>query len=73
MENHSLSSLTKAVEKGLRINAHTKDAIVQFLYRRESPEYITFSLEGREHLKYVNVDTPEIGQYSQLLMVGGGL
>jgi transposase len=63
LEKHSLSRLTRAVKKGLRIHAHTKDAIAQFLYPEEPWTPQLFCLDGREHLKGVKVDAPDLSAY----------
>jgi len=71
LEKHSVSAVRKAVEKGLRINALTRDAIAQFLYPQEDWGLTLFRLDGREHLRHVKVATSDIGAYNQLLAVGG--
>jgi hypothetical protein len=67
LEKHSMKELTRAVEEGLRINALIRDAIAQFLYPREDWGATTFSLEGREHLREVQVGTVNLADYKQLL------
>jgi transposase len=67
LEKHSLSRLTKAVQEGLRIHAHKCDAITQFLYSAEKWRPSTFSLDGREHLKGVKIDKPDLDAYQSLL------
>ena len=62
-----MKELTHAVEQGLRINALIRDAIAQFLYPREDWGATTFSLEGREHLREVQVGTVNLADYEQLL------
>ncbi|MFC1499366.1 IS21 family transposase [Verrucomicrobiota bacterium] len=71
LEKHSVSAVGKAVEKGLRINALTRDAIAQFLFPKEEWALTVFHLDGREHLRHVKVSTSDIGQYNQLLAAGG--
>jgi len=71
LERHSLAELTKAVEKALRIQAHTRDAIAQFLIPTEPWEQTTFSLDGRDHLRGVNIASCDIQTYRQLLPRGG--
>jgi transposase len=71
LEKHELSALERAVHKGLRIHAHTRDAIAQFLYPREDWRLTSFRLDGREHLRRVQVATSDIGAYSELLAVAG--
>lgn len=72
MEKHPLGSLAGAVEEGLRIHAHTRDAIAQFLYPREDWGLTTFQLDGREHLRGVKVETSKIAAYNELLVGAGG-
>ena len=71
LEKHSLPALTRAVKKGLDVNALTRDAIAQFLIPQEDWRQTTFRLEGREHLRHVRVAQTDIAQYGSLLAVGG--
>jgi hypothetical protein len=71
LEKHSLKRVRNAVERGLRINAHTKDAIAQFLYPDEPWTPPLFCLDGREHLKGVRVDSPDLSAYRSL--IGGAV
>jgi len=64
---HSLEALTAAVEKGLRMRAHSRDAIAQFLLPQEPWEQTTFRLDGREHLRQVKVAVADIRAYAELL------
>ena len=73
LEKHPMEALTRAVEKGLRMRAHSRDAIAQFLVPPEPWEQTTFRLEGREHLRHVKVAEADVGAYRTLLArVGGG-
>jgi len=72
LERHDLHSVQRAVEEGLKINAHTRDAIAQFLFPREEWRLTTFRLDGREHLRHVKVATADIGAYRTLLPAAGG-
>jgi len=67
-----MENLTGAVEKGLRMRAHSRDAIAQFLVPPEPWERTTFRLEGREHLRHVKVAEADIGAYRTLLACVGG-
>ncbi len=67
LEKRSLPRLTRAVEHALRVRAHTRDAVAQFLYDPESRPPPTFRLDGREHLQGVRIDTPDVSAYSALL------
>ncbi len=71
LEKHSISSLSRAVEKGLRVNALSRDAIAQFLIPQEQWSATTFRLDGRDHLRQVNVQQTDIAAYSELLVSGG--
>jgi len=55
------------VEQGLRIHAHTRDAIAQYLYPAEPWRAPTFRLDGREHLQGVQVALPDLAAYQSLL------
>jgi len=73
LERHPPAAVEVAVEKGLRMRAHTRDAITQFLVPPEPWERTTFRLDGREHLRQVKVAEADIGAYRTLLVgVGGG-
>ena len=72
LEDHSMAKLARAVEKALRIRAHSRDAIGQFLIPRVSWRETSFWLEGREHLRQVQVARAEISAYRILLSDGGG-
>jgi hypothetical protein len=69
LEQHPLSQLRPAVERGLAAGAITRDAIAQFLYPREDWRATLFSLDGHPHLRQVRVDAPQLHQYQEL--VGG--
>ena len=71
LEKHSLGRLTTAVEQGLRAQAHTRDAVAQFLLPCEDWRATTFSLDGREHLRRVVVRGTEVSAYRDLLPIGG--
>jgi transposase len=71
LEKHPLSRLTAAVEQGLRVRAHSRDAVAQFLLPREDWRATTFSLDGREHLRRVVVRSTEVSAYRDLLPIGG--
>jgi hypothetical protein len=71
LEKHPLDRLTVAVEQGLRVRAHSRDAIAQFLLPRDDWRATTFSLDGREHLRRVVVRSTEVSAYRDLLPIGG--
>ena len=70
MEKHPLPRLQRAVQKGLAIHGHTRDAIAQFLYASETAPPPTFRLDGREHLQGVRVDAPNLRAYAALYSAG---
>ncbi len=71
LEDYPVAKLKRAVEKGVCIRAHSRDAIAQFLIPRPSLGLTTFNLDGCEHLRRVQVDKPDISAYSLLLSDGG--
>jgi len=71
LEDHGLPKLAQAVIKGLRVRAHTRDAIAQFLIPQPPWSHPTFRLDGREHLRLVKVARPDISAYKDLLSRGG--
>ena len=71
LEKYSLSRLTRAVEKALRVNAVSRDVIALYLYPDERPEALTFRLDGRDHLRGVSITKPDLGAYSAVMLAGG--
>ena len=71
LEKHSLGRLTAAVEQGLQVRAHSRDAVAQLLLPREDWRATTFSLDGREHLRHVVVAATDVAAYRALLAPGG--
>jgi transposase len=71
LEDYPMAKLRQAVEKALRVRAHSRDAIAQFLTPRFSWEQTTFILANREHLRLVKVAKPDIADYRTLLYQGG--
>jgi hypothetical protein len=71
LEKHSLLVLTRAVTRGLRIGALTRDAIAQFLFPQQDWRQTTFRLDGREHLRQVRVAQTDVSAYRELLVTGG--
>lgn len=71
LEDHGLPKVTQAVIKGLRVRAHSRDAIAQFLIPQPPWSHPTFRLDGREHLRLVKVARPDISAYKDLLSRGG--
>jgi transposase len=71
LEDYPLARLRQAVEKGLAIRAHSREAIAQFLIPHPSLRWTTFKLDGREHLRQVQVIQPDLSAYQTLLSDGG--
>lgn len=71
LDVHSLGEVTRAIERGLGCNALIRDAIAQFLIPQEDWRGRTFRLDGREHLRQVQVATTDVGAYSELVAGGG--
>jgi hypothetical protein len=68
LENVSLPQLADAVEYALDIGIHDADAIrVIVEHRRETPVPL-FSLDGRPHLKLIDVGRTDVAAYQSLLM-----
>jgi hypothetical protein len=71
IEIHGVSKVAEAVTKGLRVGAHTRDAVAQFLIPQAQWKPSTFRLDGREHLRLVKVAGPDLSGYQALLSQGG--
>jgi len=67
LETHVLADLTRAVEKGLRCGAITRDAVAQFLFPQQEWRDTTFRLDGHEHLRHVEVAQTDVAAYHSLL------
>lgn len=72
LERYPPAQVQAAIERGLRCNALTRDAIAQFLIPQEDWGQTSFSLDGREHLRHVQVGDTDLTGYGQLLATGGG-
>jgi len=71
LENYSMAKLRKAVEKGLDIRAHSRDAIAQFLIPQPLWRQTIFLLDDCEYLRRVKVLKADISTYQSLLSQGG--
>jgi hypothetical protein len=71
LEDHSQTKLTQAVKKALRIGAHSRDAVAQFLMPQTAWFPMIFVMDGREHLREVRVEKPDVAAYDILLDQGG--
>ena len=67
LKDYSISRTRTAVERALRVGAHSRDAIAMFLSPKQFNKPPTFKLDGREHLKWVRVGKPSVADYSALL------
>jgi hypothetical protein len=67
LEKHSPRELARAVEQGLRCGASSRDAIAQFLTPRVEWRYTCLSLDGRDHLRGIQVACTDVSGYSRLL------
>jgi transposase len=72
LEDYPLVRLRVAVEKALTIQAHSRDAVLQFLVPRFSWRTTTFLLDGRKHLRLVKAAKPDLSACGNLLSQGGG-
>jgi transposase len=70
LEKHSLPHLTSAVSSALDLGCHRKALIEQYLYS-ENQKTEAFSLDGREHLKAINVVGTDLSAYAVLLEPAG--
>lgn len=70
LERHSLSSLKGAVEFGLEMGSVNAEAICVILETQSERPIPLFSLDGRPHLKLVQVAHTSISAY-QSLQIGG--
>jgi hypothetical protein len=70
LEDYPMGRVKRAVEKGLGMRVHSRDAIVQFIVPRP---YTTFALDGREHLCRIKIGAPDVTAYQTLLSEGGAL
>jgi hypothetical protein len=71
LEDYPMVRLRMAVEKALRVQAHSRDAILQFLTPRFSWRNTTFLLDGRKHLRLVKAAKSDLSAYGTLLSKGG--
>ena len=72
LEDYPMGRLRIAVDKALRAQAHSRDAILQFLMPRFSWRTTTFLLDGCKHLRLVQMAKPDLSAYGTLLSKGGG-
>jgi len=70
LEKYTPAQLATAIENALQLRLCGVDAITQFVDPLACWAHTTFSLAGREHLRYVTVATSDVGAYSSLLTAG---
>jgi len=68
---YPVARLAKAVKRALDWGAIRPDAVRQFLFDDPDLRRTAFTLDGREHLKAVNVSGTDVSAYGDL-MAGGG-
>lgn len=71
LEKHPMGELRRAVEQGLAQRVHSRDGIVQYIRPVEPWGRTTFTLDGREHLRHVQVTQTNVNDYTELLAAGG--
>ncbi len=70
LEKYPMSRLARAVKKASGMEIYTRDAVAQLLFPREDFRLTTFSLDGREHLRRVQVARQDISAYRELMPLG---
>ena len=68
---YPVARLAKAVKKAVIWGAIRPDAVKQFLFDDPDLRQTAFTLDGREHLKAVNVSGTDVSAYDGLLATGG--
>lgn len=71
LERHPASRVARAIERSLSLPYPSIDVIRLYALPEERPAAAVFCLDGREHLKGVRVDCPDLSAYSSLLEEGG--
>ncbi len=71
LEKYPVARLAKAVKRALNYGAIRPDAVRQFLFDDPDLRQTAFSLDGREHLKAVNVSSTKVSAYGDLMASGG--
>ena len=70
LEDHRLDEVSLAIRRALQQRVICRDGIAQFLPDTEPWEYTTFRLDGREHLRLIQISDNDVSTYSQLLAGG---
>jgi transposase len=71
LEKHAQDDVARAIESGLAVRAHTRDAIAQFLIPQEDWRATAFNLDGHPHLRLVKVESTNLFAYRELRIAGG--
>ena len=71
LELRRMSEVQQAVIRGLQTRVLGRDGIAQFIPPPEPWGQTTFKLDGREHLRHVQVWATDVHAYGRLLSMGG--
>jgi transposase len=66
LEKRKMKAVKRAIERALELGCARRELIAQYLYGEE-PEAAVFQLDGRDHLKGVNVACTDPKDYTALL------
>jgi len=72
LEKYTPAQLATAIEQALPLRIHRADGITPFADPLASWGQTAFTLDGREHLRYVTVAACDVGAY-HCLLTGGGM
>ena len=67
LEKHSETAVAAAIEKAMRPGAVTRDVIAQYLIPAEDIRQSVFLLDGRSHLRHVQVAPNSVTVYAGLM------
>ena len=67
IEKYSMRQVSRGIEKALALPYPSPDIVRLYCLPEDSPEAATFCLEGREHLRGIDVGKPNIQGYGALL------
>ena len=70
LNKYSIDQISGAINRALNYRVYGYDALLQLLLSSEDYAFTTFSLAGREHLRHIVVDEPDICSYSSLIAGG---
>jgi len=66
LERYSVSRVAEAIEKALPLPYPAPEIVKLYCQPEERPEAATFRLDGREHLKGITVNAPDLSGYQAL-------